>query len=268
MANEDAGEYLRRIGAPLSAIAALVLVACLIWSWTAGGRAHLPFYASVFLWISVGALAFGVAFVLCGIFPNFLFLIDRISTWVGKTFAWFIVILTLVASYEIFVRKLFRAPTTWAFDASWMLYGSMFMMAGAYALARNGHVRGDFLYRSWRPRIQATMDLVLYFLFFVPGMIAFVYSGFDEASYSLSINEKSMFSPFGLIIWPIKMLIPITGVLMLMQGLAEVIRCIMCLKTGEWPQRLHDAEELDKLILEEAERKRKAEEEAPAGRTA
>lgn len=196
---------------------------------------------------------------------KFLFTIDRISTWTGKSFAWLIIALMLVGSYEIFVRKLFRAPTTWAFDATWMLYGSLFMMAGAYALSRNAHVRGDFLYRAWPPRRQAGMDLVLYFLFFFPGMLAFVYSGYAEAAYSLQINEKSMFSPFGLIIWPIKMLIPITGVLMVMQGAAEVIRCIICLRTGEWPQRLHDAEELDKLILAEAERKRLAEQGALPG---
>jgi TRAP-type mannitol/chloroaromatic compound transport system permease small subunit len=146
-----------------------------------------------------------------------------------------------------------------------MLYGSLFMMAGAYALARNSHVRGDFIYRSWSPRRQAAMDLVLFILFFFPGMLAFVYSGYSEAAYSFSISEKSMFSPFGLIIWPVKMLIPITGVLMVMQGIAEVIRCLICLKTGSWPQRLHDAEELEKVILEEAERKRAAEE---AGRAA
>jgi TRAP-type mannitol/chloroaromatic compound transport system permease small subunit len=193
-----------------------------------------------------------------------LFTIDRISTWVGKTFAWCIVALTLVASYEIFVRKLFRAPTEWAFDASWMLYGTLFMMAGAYALARNAHVRGDFLYRAWRPRRQAAMDLVLYILFFFPGMIAFVYVGYSEAAYSLSIKEKSMFSPFGLIIWPVKMLIPIAGALMVLQGIAEVLRCIMCLRSGQWPPRLHDAEETEKLILEEAERKRRAEAGKPA----
>jgi len=189
---------------------------------------------------------------------TFLFTIDRISTWVGKSFAWFIVLLTCVASYEIFVRKLFRAPTEWAFDVNWMLYGSLFMMAGAYTLARNGHVRGDFVYRAWPPRWQAGTDLVCYILFFFPGMLAFVYSGYSEAAYSLSLNEKSMFSPWGPIIWPIKMVIPIVGVLMVVQGLAEVIRCLICLKRGSWPQRLHDAEELEKIILEEAERKRAA----------
>ena len=188
-----------------------------------------------------------------------LLLVDEISTWVGKAFGWCIVILTFTTSYEVFMRYLFFAPTEWAFDASYMLYGALFMMGGAYTLSRNGHVRGDFLYRAWSPPTQAKMDLVLYVLFFFPGMLAFVYAGFDYAKMSWLMHERSAASPFGPPVYHFKSLIPIVGVLMVMQGIVEVIRCIQCIKTGEWPQRLHDVEELEKVILAEAEQKKLAE---------
>jgi TRAP-type mannitol/chloroaromatic compound transport system permease small subunit len=147
-----------------------------------------------------------------------------------------------------------------------MLYGTLFMMAGAYALSRNAHVRGDFVYRAWPPRRQAGLDLVLYFLFYFPGMIAFVYAGYGFAELSRRMNEHSNASPNGPIIWPFKWLIVIVGVLMVVQGIVEVLRCLVCLRNGEWPKRLHDVEELDKIILEEAEKKKLAE--ATAAETA
>ena len=187
-----------------------------------------------------------------------LLVVDEISTWVGKTFAWCIVILTFATSYEVFSRYVLHHPTDWAFDASYILYGTLFMMAGPYTLCRNGHVRGDFLYRSWPPRVQGAMDLLLYILFFLPGMLAFVYAGWDFALRSWLENEHSAYSPDGPAIYPFKMLIPVTGVLMLLQGVAEIVRCFVCIKTGAWPQRLHDVEELDKVILEEQQRKQAA----------
>lgn len=188
-----------------------------------------------------------------------LLFVDGISTWVGKTFAWCILLLTFTTSYEVFARYMFGAPTDWAFDASYMLYGTLFMMAGAYTLSRNGHVRGDFLYRAWRPRTQATSDLILYVLFFFPGMLAFIYSGYSFAKLSYMMNEHSAASPDGPIVWPFKWLIPIVGCLMVLQGLVEVVRCIICIRTGEWPKRLHDVEETEKIMLEEAEKARLAE---------
>jgi len=182
--------------------------------------------------------------------------IDALSTAVGKTFGWCIVILTFATSYEVFARYIFGAPTDWAFDAAYMLYGALFMMAGAYALSRNAHVRGDFIYRAWPPRRQATMDLVLYFLFFFPAMLAFIYAGYKFAELSTLMNERSASSPNGPIIWPFKWLIPVTGVFMVLQGIVEVIRCIICLRDGEWPQRLHDVEELEKVVLTQAEQQR------------
>ncbi|HWM45925.1 MAG TPA: TRAP transporter small permease subunit [Xanthobacteraceae bacterium] len=184
---------------------------------------------------------------------RFLLLVDEISTWVGKTAGWCILILTFTTSYEVFSRYLFGYPTDWAFDASYILYGTLFMLAGAYTLSRNGHVRGDFIYRAWRPRTQAKMDLVLYILFFFPGMLAFIYSGYGFAMMSYLMKERSSASPNGPIIWPFKWLIPIVGCLMVLQGIVEVIRCIRCIRTGEWPRRLHDVEELDKVVLEKAE---------------
>lgn len=182
-----------------------------------------------------------------------LFLIDEISTWVGKTFGWCILILTFTTSYEVFSRYMFGAPTEWAFDAAYMLYGALFMMAGAYTLSRNGHVRGDFLYRSWNPRMQASLDLLLYLLFFFPGMLAFIYAGYGFAKFSWLMNEHSSASPNGPPVYHFKALIPITGVLMVLQGIVETIRCVICIRTGVWPQRLHDVEELDKVMLEKAE---------------
>lgn len=175
--------------------------------------------------------------------------IDRANTVIGQTFAWSIVALTLVIAYEIFVRYVFRAPTSWAYDASYMLYGVLFMMAGAYALSRNGHVRGDFLYRKLPPRRQATLDLTLYFLFFFPGVIALVFAGWNFFLISYLQNERSAFSPTGPIIWPFKFLIPVAGGMLLLQGLAEVVRCAVCIRTGAWPQRLADVEEMEQIIL-------------------
>src|SRR5436190_9819187 len=154
---------------------------------------------------------------------RFLLLVDEISTWVGKTAGWCILALTFTTSYEVFSRYLFGSPTEWAFDASYILYGTLFMLAGAYTLARNSHVRGDFIYRAWTPRTQAKWDLVLFILFFFPGMLAFVYSGYGFAKLAWLMNERSSASPNGPIIWPFKWLIPIVGVMMVTQGIVEVI---------------------------------------------
>lgn len=178
--------------------------------------------------------------------------IDRLSVLIGQTFAWCIVLLTGVVVYEVVARYAFRAPTGWGFDASYMLYGTLFMMAGAYALSRNGHVRGDFLYRNFRPTMQAKFDLVLYVLFFFPGILALMISGFSFFAQSFAQNEHSAFSPTGPIIWPFKGLIPIVGFLLLLQGIAEVVRCVRCIRDGAWPPRLSDVEELEQQILAEA----------------
>ncbi len=178
--------------------------------------------------------------------------IDKFNTAIGKAAGWSIVILTFAISYEVFARYVLRAPTTWAFDLSYILYGALFMLAGPYALARNAHVRGDFLYRQWQPRTQARIDLALYFLFFFPGIIALAWAGYKFAAFSWMIKEHSSNSPNGPPLYHFKSLIPIVGVLMCVQGAAEVARCIICLRTGEWPPRLHDVEETEKVILDEA----------------
>lgn len=177
--------------------------------------------------------------------------VDRVSTIVGQFFAWSILLLTSVVGYEVFSRYVLGAPTDWAFDASYILYGVLFIMAGAYALSRNAHVRGDFLYRAWTPRRQAGVDLVLYFLFFFPAIIAFIYSGYGFAAQSWFSHEHSAYSPSGPPIYHYKTVIPVTGVLLLLQGVVEVVRCLICLRTGGWPRRLHDVEEIEKLILEQ-----------------
>ena len=182
---------------------------------------------------------------------RFLLWIDSLSTWVGKSFAWLILVLTLGISYEVFVRYALRAPTTWAFDFSYITYGALFLMAGAYTLSRNGHVRADVVYRLWTPRTQASVDLVLYLTFFLPAVLAFIYSGWNYAEMSIRFREVSIFSPAGVPVFPLKTLIPITGVLLLLQGFAEVVRCILCIRTGQWPQRLHDVEETESIIMQE-----------------
>lgn len=178
--------------------------------------------------------------------------IDRFSTLVGKIFAWSIVLLTAQVTYEVTVRYAFSRPTSWGYDVSYMLYGTLFMMAGAYTLARNGHVRGDFLYRQWPVRRQAAFDLVLYFVFFLPGILALVVAGWDFFGQSLAQNERSAFSPTGPVVWPFKLIIPVVGVLLLLQGAVEAMRCFIAFRTGRWPDRLSDVEELEVVILEKA----------------
>ena len=180
---------------------------------------------------------------------RFLRAVDRISMWSGKTFAWLIGVLTLVVSVEVFKRYILNAPTAWIFDLDAMLYGTLFMMCGAYALAQDGHVRGDFLYSNMKPRTQAWLDLVLYFLFFFPGIIALIYAGWGFAGDSWRINEHSNVTAEGPPVYQFKMVIPIAGFLVILQGFAEVVRCIMCLKTGTWPERVRDVEEID--VVEE-----------------
>ncbi|MGQ0545422.1 MAG: TRAP transporter small permease subunit [Betaproteobacteria bacterium] len=184
-----------------------------------------------------------------------IYAIDQLSKTVGHAFAWCIVILALGTTYEVFVRYVLNDPTSWAFDFSYIMYGALFFMAGAYTLSRGGHVRADMFYRLWRPRTQATVELVLYIVFFFPGIISLMYSGWIYGNESMKILEKSINSPVGIPIWQIKMLIPIGGGLIFLQGLAEVLRCLLCLKEGRWPPRLHDVEELEKQLLEEAARK-------------
>ncbi len=195
---------------------------------------------------------------------RFLFFIDSLSTWVGKAFAWLILVLTFGVSYEVFVRYVLGAPTTWAFDMSYITYGALFLMAGAYTLSRNNHVRADVLYRFWRPRVQASMDLALYVLFFLPAVLAFMYSGWGYAQASIRFREVSIFSPAGVPVFPLKALIPVTGLLLLLQGIAEIIRCVLCIRSGDWPQRLHDVEEIEAAILRERQ-KLEREEAAAAG---
>ena len=176
---------------------------------------------------------------------RFVLFADRVSTWTGKAFAWLIIVLMLVVCVEVFKRYILNAPTAWIFDATNMLYGTLFMMAGAYTLAQDGHVRGDFLYGNMRPRVQASLDLALFLLFFIPGIVSLVYAGWDYATEAYKINEHSSVTADGPPIWPFKYVIPLAGAFVLFQGIAEIIRCIACLKTGEWPERLADAEEID-----------------------
>ncbi|HEX7882502.1 MAG TPA: TRAP transporter small permease subunit [Afipia sp.] len=171
--------------------------------------------------------------------------IDGISTWTGKAAAWLIVGLMTLVCAEVFKRYILNMPTAWIFDASNMMYGTLFMIAGAYTLAQNGHVRGDFLYSSMPPRRQASLDLLLYIAFFLPGIAALVYAGWDYAVDSWRINEHSNVTADGPPVWQFKFMIPLAGGLLLLQGAAEIMRCVICLRTGAWPSRLKDVSEID-----------------------
>ena len=179
------------------------------------------------------------------IMQNLFLTIDRISTFVGHCFAWLVVGLTGLIGYEVFSRYVLNNPHAWAFDAQIMLYGTMFMMAGAYTLAKNGHVRGDILYGFLKPRTQAIFDLVLYIVFFIPGVVALAYAGYSFAADSWRILEHSSITADGPPLYPFKTVLPIAGVFLLLQGLVEIFRCIVCIKQGEWPSREQDVEEVD-----------------------
>jgi TRAP-type mannitol/chloroaromatic compound transport system permease small subunit len=180
---------------------------------------------------------------------KFLLTVDEISTWVGKAAAWLIILLMTVVCVEVFKRYIMNMPTAWIFDADNMLYGTLFMLCGAYTLAQNAHVRGDFLYSSMRPRMQASLDIVLYVVFFLPGVAALIYAGYDYASLAWQINEHSNVTANGPPVYQFKTVIPIAGALILLQGIAEIVRCVVCLQTGEWPTRLADVAEID--VIEE-----------------
>ena len=182
---------------------------------------------------------------------NLLLFIDKVSTWIGQFFSWLIVALTLMISWEVFSRYVLDSPHAWAFDVMSMMYGSLFMMAGAYTLSKNGHVRGDVLYGFFPPRLQAWFDLILYFLFFIPGVFALAYAGYGFAADSWAINEHSNVTANGPPVYPFKTILPIAGAFLLAQGLVEIVRCIVCIKQGEWPKRGDDVDEVDVEKLKE-----------------
>ncbi len=183
--------------------------------------------------------------------------IDSLSAGTGKAFAWCILLLAVGVAYEVFVRYALRDPTSWAFDLSYLMYGSLFMMGGAYTLARDSHVRGDVIYRLWKPKTQARVELVVYFLFFFPGITALIFAGADYAleswSYNYGRGEVSINSPAGVPISQFKTVLPIAGALLFLQGMAQVCRCIVCIKTGEWPAHLEDVEEMEVALLQDKE---------------
>jgi TRAP-type mannitol/chloroaromatic compound transport system permease small subunit len=177
--------------------------------------------------------------------------IDKLSTFVGHTFSWLIISLTFMITWEVVSRYAFDNPHPWAFDVMIMMYGSLFMMAGAYTLSKNGHVRGDVLYGFFSPRVQASLDLLLYFLFFIPGVFALAWAGYNFAGDSWAINEHSNVTADGPPVYPFKMVLPLAGAFLLLQGVVEIVRCVICIREGEWPSREHDVEEVDVEKLKE-----------------
>lgn len=177
--------------------------------------------------------------------------IDTFSQSVGHAFSWCVLVLTASTCYEVFMRYVLNAPTVWAFDISYMMYGALFMMSGAYAMSRNAHVRGDFLYRKWAPRTQARLDLLLYFIFFFPAVFAMVFTGALYSFESTRILESSVNSPAGVPVWPLKLLIFVGGLTLLIAGIAEVMRCLICIRTGAWLSRSGDVEELEVVLVQQ-----------------
>lgn len=176
---------------------------------------------------------------------------DALSAWFGKAFAWLIVLMTFGTSYEVFVRYILGRPTPWALDVSFIMYGTLFMMGGAYTLSRGGHVRGDFLYRLWKPRTQAMVDLVLYIIFFFPGVTALILAGWKYASRSWGYGEVSVNSPAGIPIYQFKMVIVAAGILLFIQGIAQVFRCIRCIRDNEWIEAEEDVEETETMLMKD-----------------
>ena len=179
---------------------------------------------------------------------------DRLSAWFGKAFAWTILVMTFGVAYEVFVRYVLNAPTAWSLDVSFIMYGTLFMMGGAYTLSRGGHVRGDFIYRLWSPRTQARVELVLYFLFFFPGVLALVLAGWKYAARSWRYLEVSVNSPAGIPVFQLKSVIVAAGLLLLIQGIAQVMRCLLCIRTGEWLHATDDVEETEVLLTQRSVR--------------
>ena len=182
---------------------------------------------------------------------KYLLAIDRVSTFVGQSFSWLIVLLTVQVSWEVFSRYALDNPHSWAFDEMVMMYGTLFMMCGAYTLAKAGHVRGDVIYGFWEPRTQASLDLALYILFFIPGVVALAYAGYIYAGESWAMNEHSNITSDGPPVYPFKTVIPVAGAFLLMQGIVEIIRCVICIRQGEWPSREADVQEVDVDKLKE-----------------
>ena len=177
---------------------------------------------------------------------------DSLSAWFGKAFAWLIIFMAAGTGYEVFVRYVLNNPTAWALDVSFIMYGSLFMMGGAYTLSRGGHVRGDFLYRLWQPRTQAKVDLTLYILFFFPGVLALVFAGGKYAAQSWRFGEVSVNSPAGIPIYQFKTVMVVAGVLLFVQGIAQVFRCIIAMRTNEWIMADEDVFETEDLLMQRA----------------
>ncbi len=182
---------------------------------------------------------------------RFIAFADSLSAWFGKAFGWLIILMTLGMSYEVFVRYLLNRPTAWALDVSFIMYGTLFMMGGAYTLSRGGHVRGDFIYRLWHPRTQARVDLVLYLLFFFPGVTALMVTGWKYAARSWSYAEVSVNSPAGIPIFQFKSAMVAAGILLFIQGIAQVFRCILCIREGYWRTPVEDVMETEEMLIKQ-----------------
>jgi TRAP-type mannitol/chloroaromatic compound transport system permease small subunit len=174
-------------------------------------------------------------------------IIDAISAWSGRITAWLILPLIAAMTYEVVIRYV-ATPTQWAYDTSYMLYGAMFMLGAAYTLYRGAHIRTDFLYQKWSVRTQATVDALCYLLLFFPGIAVFLWLGGEFAWNSWLRDERTVGSSWMPIIYPLKAVIPVAAALLLLQGVAEFLKCIHALRTGRW---LATPRSLDEVLSRE-----------------
>jgi TRAP-type mannitol/chloroaromatic compound transport system permease small subunit len=158
--------------------------------------------------------------------------IDTISDWSGTVVCWLIIPLVGSLTYEVFARYLFGAPTEWAYDVSYMLYGALFMLGAGYALYRGGHIRTDMLYQNWSPQRQGAVDAVCYLFLFFPAMLFLLWMGGQEAWHAWEIGERSDQSPWRPILYPFKAVIPVTALMLLVQGVSEFLKSVYAMRTG------------------------------------
>jgi TRAP-type mannitol/chloroaromatic compound transport system permease small subunit len=161
--------------------------------------------------------------------------IDKFSKWVGNVVCWILMPLIFAMTYEVLARKLFLAPTIWAYDISRFLYGALFMLGAAYALSKGVHIRADFLYRSFKTKNQGKIDFWLYLLFYFPGLLVFLYMTIGFVGESIQRGEKGMDTTWMPYMWPIKSCLLIGIVFLLIQGISELFKSYWAATRGKWP---------------------------------
>ena len=161
--------------------------------------------------------------------------IDKFSKWIGNIVCWILIPLIFTMTYEVLARKLFHAPTIWAYDISRFLYGALFMLGAGYALSRGVHIRADFLYRNFKKKNQGLIDFWLYLLFYFPGLFVFLYMTIGYVGESIQRGERGMDTTWMPYMWPIKSCLLIGIIFLIIQGVSELFKSYWAAKKGKWP---------------------------------